>query len=636
MPTRSTILSIDALTEQVDYFVRQDAYAFDCETKGPARLQPTRNEVFWISFATYGRAFSLPLGHPIGNRVIRQEKVPTMGPSGKVRNVTVPIWEDPPRQLRWVDVIPVLEPLFANDALKIGHNLPFDLMSVAKYFDGKPPAPPYQDNMVVQWLLNENLKPRGLKDFNKRFFDIQYEKLGKEVEKHPFFKAARYAFMDARTTWMHAQRLQGQITQGGFDDLWALEQEITEVVVSMSLTGVPIDVALVEELERKFGKRLIELEADIYRAAGRTFNIASPPQRAEILFGKPPHGQGLKPIKFTDKGGAPSTDKEALAPYATNPVVKAMSEHGVVEKLQGTYVKSWLGTNDPSKPPQVVEGRIHATFRQSGADTGRFSSSDPNVQNIPVRSLEGRQLRGAFIGGSGYRMIVADYDQIELRILAHFAGHGRLWDAFMNGEDPHAATAAAVFGIPIDQVTSQQRSAGKGSNFAVIYGAMAETVASTYGIPLSLARKFLTEHPKYFPEVYAFKDEVISVCKSRRPPYVQTILGRRRRLPEIWSRNRKVSSGAERQAVNAVVQGSNADMIKKSMVLLHRKAKAQLPDFRLVMTVHDELVSLCPADRIEEGIQLVKDAMLGPEIQGLLRVPVTAEIKVVDRWSEAK
>lgn len=637
--SQHVVTTLERLQEQVDYFLDQDAFAFDCETTGLSRLQPVHNKVIWLSFATHGRAFALPLGHPLGNRILGYEKEPRMGPSGQVRNYTVPLWEPPPPQLRWHDVIPVLEPLLYNtDIVKVGQNLPFDGCSIAKYFGGRIIPPPYRDIKVIQWLVNENLKPRGLKDQTKRWFKIDYdsEGVGKKVENHPFWKVARYAFMDAKMTWLHDRRLEGQLAAEGMERLWELEHDIIGVVMAMHLRGAPVNVATVEALEEKFATRLIDLEGQTYRAAGRHFNIGSAQQKAEILFGPKPQGQGLRPHKLTP-GGAPSTDKNALEPHAFNPVVVALSQYSGLDKLQGTYVKAWLGHHDKKdKPPHIINGSLHASFNQSGTDTGRFSSSEPNVQNIPGRTEEGRLVRAAIEAPTGYRFIVADYDQIELRILAHYAGPGRLWDAFLAGEDPHAATAAAVFGKDITQVTSLERAAGKGSNFAVIYGSGATTIAASYGIPLKMAQQFLRDHPKFFPEIYALKDKILSVCKSRHPAHVKTILGRKRRLPEIHYKNRDLASAAERQAVNHVVQGSNADIIKLAMVELERRSRAELPELELILTVHDELVALCPEELVADGIRIVRESMLGPHIQKLLDVELTSEVKVVTKWSDAK
>lgn len=634
------VFTQDRLAEEVSYFLEQDAFVFDVETNGRYRKVPTRAPVSWLSMATYGRAVVIPFGHPIGDRILRYDKIPTLTKTNKIINRKTPVWEDPPEQLRLSECAPILEPLFfSEDITKIGQNVPFDLGCMAKYFGGRVPPPPHDDTLLQQWLINENVMPRGLKALVKRYYGVIYdtEDVGKCVEKHPFSKVARYSYMDARYTWLLWLRFGPLVDEEELGTVPELERDLIEVLVGMNQVGAAIDVDHVEKLEERFAARLVELEAEIYRAADQRFNIGSPQQKAKILFApRSEGGQGLKVHKLTP-GGDPSTDKEALEPHQTNKVVKALSQWSTVEKLQSTNIKPWLGhTDDADRPAQILDDdRIHGTFRGPGADTGRLSSSDPNLQNIPTRTAEGKEIRVSFVKDEGRKLLVADYDQIELRILAHYAGPGRLWDAFMEGLDPHSATAAAIYGIPIEDVSIPQRNTGKGSGFAAIYGAQAETVAAQYNVPIKMARHFLKQHPILFPEIYEFKSKVIRVCKGRRPPYVKTLLGRKRRLPGIYARDNKVRSRAERQAVNSIIQGGNADIVKSAMVTFKRKAR-EIPGLELILTVHDELVALCPEEHVERGAEILRESMVGPHISQLLRVPITTEVKVVDRWSEAK
>jgi DNA polymerase-1 len=306
---------------------------------------------------------------------------------------------------------------------------------------------------------------------------------------------------------------------------------------------------------------------------------------------------------------------------------------------------AYLGDpEDKDKPCRIFDGRIHADFVQYGTVTGRFSCREPNLQNIPRPDTElGKKIRGLFVAPPGYKLVVADYGQIELVVLAHFIGRGDLYKGFHNGVDPHSATAAALMGVDPqefmrrvkegDRTCIDFRQVAKGINFAVVYGAGPDKVASMAGITVKEAKRFMEMHQKMFPEIYRFKEEVIRVCRSRRPPHIRTLLGRKRRLPLILSQNNGLRMGAERQAVNSLIQGSAADLIKLAMIRLN----AALPDeMRLILSVHDELVTLCPEDRAEECAGLVREAMLGEGIQKLLRVPLSSDVKIVDRWSEAK
>jgi DNA polymerase-1 len=404
--------------------------------------------------------------------------------------------------------------------------------------------------------------------------------------------------------------------------------------------------------------RLVDIEGSIYKAAGQRFNLNAPAQKAAVLYTpKSEGGQGLKPAKLT-KGGYKkreagqtltfadySTDADSLEAHPNNPVVKAMAEYAEVAKLLG-YPLAYMGVEgDPDKPCRIFDGRIHADLVQYGTVTGRFSCREPNLQNIPRPDTElGKRIRGLFVAPPGWKLIVADWGQIELVVLAHFIGKGALYRGFHEGIDPHSATAAALLGedpkkflerlLAGDEDAKAMRQVAKGINFAVVYGAGPDKVASMAGISVKEAKRFMEIHQRMFPEIYKFKDEVIRVCRSRRPPHIRTILGRKRRLPLILSSNNGVRMGAERQAVNSLIQGSaTGDLIKLAIIRLNNLLTG---DMRLILTVHDEIVCMAPEDQAEECAEMVKEAMLGEGIQKLLRVPLSSDVKIVDRWSEAK
>lgn len=646
------VLTEEHLREVVDYFLQQDAFAFDVESMGPDRNVPTQNDVIWLSMATEGMTVVIPFGHPNGDKLIRKATRRKNRETNKFEPVPA-VFSDPPKQLRRSLVFEVLAPLFMDEEIvKIAHNATFDLISTAKYL-GAVPRGPKHDTIVMQHLLNENLMSKGLKDLIERYWRVKYdfENVGKCVEAHTFGKVAHYAFMDAKYTWLLWKRLLPLIGRDRLEQVFELELNdgktgVIDVLVAMNRAGAPVDEGALRTLQVDLSRRLIEIEADIYRAAGQKFNINSAPQKQKILFDpKAEGGQGLKPIKRTD-GGAPSTDADTLEHYAPkNRLCQLLLDYAEINKLLGTYVLGYLGEEgNPKKPCRIYDGRIHADLVQYGTVTGRFSCREPNLQNIPRPSTDlGKKIRGLFIAPPGYKMVVADYGQIEMMLLAHFAGPGPLFHGIHNGMDPHSATAAALAGIDPDvfmkmvaaedPAAKAARQVAKGINFAVVYGAGPDKVASMAGITLKEAKRFLEIHQEQFPEIYRLKRRILETAKSRKPPHIVTLLGRKRRLPTLWSMDKGLRGGAERQAVNSLIQGSAADIIKLAMIRLHDSLP---PEMQLILSVHDELVTLTPEDRAEECAELVREAMLGEGIQRLVNVPLTSDLKIVDRWSEAK
>lgn len=617
------------LEQAVARFSPHDAFAFDVETLGEHRGVPAVNEIAWISLATQGECVVIPMGHPNGHRLLRKASRRKNKSTGEWEQITAQ-WEPPPKQLRPSTVFDALEELLFSDRVKIAHNAPFDLLSVAKYYKGKYPPPPYGDTIVGAWMLNEN-RPLGLKALDKERWGLVYdtEEVGKCIEKHPFGTVADYSYMDAKTTWLQWRDIPSRITAEGLDDMWSLEMDVLHCLLHMG-AGVPVDIKALKELRTDLRQRMTGCEADVYRAAGKVFNIGSPPQKVKILYEE----QGLRPRKLTRKG-APSTDAEALAPYkGRNAVVDAILSYQEVSKLLGTYVEGYLGNPEEDKPTQIFNGRIHPMLKQYGTVTGRFSCATPNVQNWPRAETEmGKAIRDLVDPIPGFVLLVADYAQIEQRILAHFAGKGALWQGFWDGVDAHTATAAAVFGVAPEDVTKQMRQVAKAIAFAIAYGAGAQKVADMSHTTLRRAKQILATHEKEFPEVYRYKTKLLRTVRSRRPePYLRTLLGRKRRLPDLLSHNNARRAKAERQVVNSHMQGSNADITKLAMVRLHKNL---LPEMQILLSVHDEIAAMCPKDIAEEGARVLHDAMAGPEMQ-LISVPVTTDVKICRRWSEAK
>ena len=391
------------------------------------------------------------------------------------------------------------------------------------------------------------------------------------------------------------------------------------VLYEMERTGVLIDRAKLAAHSQQLGARIAELEAKAHELGGQPFNLGSPKQIGEILFDK----LGLPVVKKT-ASGAPSTDEEVLEKLALDyPLPKMLLEHRSLSKLKSTYCDKLPATADK-------DGRVHTNYGQAIAVTGRLSSSDPNLQNIPIRTAEGRRIREAFIAPPGHRIISADYSQIELRIMAHISGDPGLLEAFGKGEDIHRATASEVFAVPLADVTSQQRSYIKVINFGLMYGMSAFGVASNLGIERDAAKVIIDRYFTRFPAVAKYMESTRVLAK--RQGYVETVFGRRLWLPEINSPNGPRRAGAERAAINAPMQGTAADLIKLAMIAVSKWIHAEQLGTRLVMQVHDELVFEVPDDEVELTMRRVPELM---SRVADLRVPLLTEIGVGGNWDEA-
>lgn len=642
------------LKELVEQVLDVGEFAFDVETigtDGPTgadiRLHTRRNSVVWIGFATRGLSFTVPLGHPHGEQR-GTKKEPRVGSDGRTRNFTVPDWAPAPQQLRPAEAFSILEPLFFEpDILKIGHNVKFDVESCLKYYDDDIPPGPYFDTQIAAHTLNENLHNYKLGPVVEREFGFKYDKkIGEQVERYGFRAAGRYNLLDCRYTWLLKKKYEPLIGEQGLEGLWALEMDVLEVLLRMERTGALLDVEAAEKLYAELTIQLNRIKGELFRlAGGREINFKSTPQMGKLLFGtKKEGGFGLKSKKRT-KGGQPSVAKEALE-LLQHPFVDKYLELQEVDKIHGTYLKAYLGGETEKtkgknrvievKPSILVDGKLHANFKQHGTVTGRFSCSEPNLQNIPRPDEDkpiAKQIRGLFIAPPGHSLIVADYGQIEYIVMAHFSRDPMLVRAFAEGVDLHQYVAAMVFGKDMEDITKTERTTAKNTNFAVAYGAGDDKVAAMSKISLDQAVTFRKKHRKMLPKLYKWTEREIESARRRRPPHVTTLLGRKRRLPTLMSTNWYQRSEAERQAVNTRVQGSAADIIKLAMVRYDAMADEEMP---LSLSVHDELVAVVPDDRVDDGCEVMREAMLGPGIQSLLTVEMKIDMQVVKRWSEAK
>ena len=403
--------------------------------------------------------------------------------------------------------------------------------------------------------------------------------------------------------------------------LETIEMPLVSVLVDMEATGVLIDRARLGEISRGFARELAQLEIDIYRAAGGDFNINSTPQLRTVLFDK----LQLPVLKRTKTGA--STDYEVLEQLAAmgHEVPRLMIEYRELAKLKSTYVDALPGFVHPET------GRVHTSFNQTGAATGRLSSSDPNLQNIPVRTPRGEAIRRAFIAPPGHLLLTGDYSQIELRLLAHLSGDPAFVEAFERGGDIHRQTAAVIFGVPDAQVTPEMRARAKTINFGTIYGQGPFALSRQLGITQEEAKTFIRQYFERFAGVRAWLDATVE--EARRRGYVETLFGRRRYIPELKDKNFNIRSLGERLATNSPLQGSAADVIKIAMIRIHAALRAARLATRMVLQVHDELVFELPEAEQATAADVVKREMEGVTE---LRVPLVVSIGAGRNWVDAK
>jgi DNA polymerase-1 len=417
-------------------------------------------------------------------------------------------------------------------------------------------------------------------------------------------------------------RLLATISALGMERLYReVEMPLVQVLADMEMTGVKVDAARLAELSADMDGRLAALTQDIYRMAGEEFNINSTKQLGVVLFEK----LGLPPLKKTKTGY--STDAEVLESLADkHPIVQKILEHRSLAKLKSTYADALPGMVNPET------GRVHTTFNQTVTATGRLSSTDPNLQNIPVRTEEGRKIREVFVPGTpGWVIVTADYSQIELRVLAHISQDPVLIQSFLADEDIHRRTAAEVFGVGFDEVTPEMRSRAKAVNFGIVYGISDYGLAKNIGVTPAEAKRFIDRYFSRYRGVRNYMDSIIAQAKA--DGYVTTLLNRRRYLPELVSPSMAVRKFAERVAMNTPIQGTAADIIKKAMVSVHSRLAAEGLAARLLLQVHDELVLECPAEEVPDLTQLVRSEMEGAV---RLAVPLKVDVSSGASWKDAK
>lgn len=579
----------------VDNLLKQKAVCFDTETTSLNELEA---ELVGMSFSyKKGLAYYIPLSED------RNEVLQTLE---------------------------IFRPFFEKeDLLKIAHNLKFDY-KILKQYDITVKGAMF-DTMIAHYLLNPDGR-HGMDYLSEVYLNykpVSIETIiGKKGKKQGNFRDADlrtqtdYAAEDADVTFQLFELFAPQLKKENLEELfYNIEMPLMEVLAKMELAGISLDEKWLAQESIDLENDLKQLETTIFELSGEEFNMNSPRQLGEILFEK----MQLDPKAKKTKTGQYATSEDVLQKLASkHEIIKHILEYRTYQKLKSTYVDALPSQIDKH------DDRVHTNFSQTTAATGRLASVNPNLQNIPIRTVRGQQIRGAFVSGEGKKIISADYSQIELRLIAEISGEDNMIKAFQDGEDIHASTAAKLFKIPLEEVSKTQRSQAKTVNFGIIYGQGAFALAEQTGLSRTEAKQMIEAYFETYPKLKEYMAEQVN--KARQTGYVETILGRKRHLKDINSNNFVVRGHAERNAVNAPVQGSAADIVKIAMIKIDRELEEQNLKTKMLLQVHDELVFESPADEIEAASKLIKTEM---ENALKTQVPLLVEIGVGDNWLEA-
>ena len=591
------INTIEKLKEFVKTLQKQKAFAFDTETCNLDTVDP---KLAGISFS-----FKKDKGYYISILSENREIIPKE------------------------TVISLLKPIFENEDIeKCGHNVKYDYQVLKGY--GIEVKGIKDDSMILSYLLNSNLRQHNLDDIARDYLDyttIKYKDLTMDRKLSfcdlPAEKVYKYSSEDSDIAFQLTDLLKPKVKGLGMEKLYQeIEMPLVEILAEMELTGVKVDKDFLGKLSQEFEEKLKKLEKEIFEEAGCTFNINSPKQLGEVLFEK----LQLPVLKKTKKTKSYSTGHEILEQLANDfRIARLIVDYRKFGKLKSTYVDALPKLIHPKT------GRIHTSYNQTVTATGRLSSSNPNLQNIPARTEEGKRIREAFIAPQGFKLLSADYSQIELRVLAHLSEDKTLIEAFKDGEDIHSRTACHLFGVSKEEVSDELRSKAKAINFGIIYGKKEYSLSQELGITPKEAKEFINSYFEKMPAVKEFIEKTIENAKKQG--FVKTMFGRIRYIPEFKSNNFNVRMHGERIAINTVIQGSAADIIKIAMINIDRKLKDKKDIAKLIMQVHDELIFEVKEEAIEEIKAIVKEEM---ESAGKLAVPLTVNIAIGSNWAEAK
>ena len=630
-----------ALQTWLERLRRASEFAFDTETTG---LNPLEAEIVGISFATRpGLAAYLPLKHVhVSAKALSGKAASAKASKGKKAAMEPPADDlfaavapepessiPPPIQLELNHVMQALKSILEDANIgKIGHHGKYDMHILARY--GITVAGYTHDSMLASYVLNSTATQHNMDAVAKKYLDyttIKYEDVaGKGVKQIPFAEvpleqALAYAAEDADITLRLKLALEPALAQHApLAEIYAqMEIPLVPVLAAMEAAGILLDA---EELKRQsadLGLAMAALEASAFESAGRSFSMDSPKQLGVLLFEE----LGL-PAKQKTPSGQPSTSEDALEELLDlHPLPGMILAYRSLAKLKGTYTDTLPDLAD-------AHGRVHTSFHQAVAATGRLSSSNPNLQNIPIRTPEGRKIRRAFIAPPGFVLMAADYSQIELRIMAHLSDDPGLLSAFASGADVHRATAAEIFNVPLETVDNNQRRAAKAINFGLIYGMSAFGLARNLGIARDIARDYVERYFIRYPGVKRYMEATRKLAHEQG--FVETTFGRRLYLPELASRNYQLRMGAERQAINAPMQGTAADIIKRAMLAVHPFLAGCESEIRMLLQVHDELVFEVRHDCVDKYKAGIVERM---SAAAELKVPLLVEVGVGLNWDEA-
>lgn len=604
-----------ALQRWVNIIREKGRFAFDTETNG---LNPVFDEIVGFSLATdEGIACYVPLRHKAAA-------------AGRNMDLFVAPEQEEIKQLPIETVAKYMAPLMAaKSILKIGHNIKFDMHFFAQVIGENAPFEPVEDTAVLSYDLDSSEHGHGMDELAEKFLDyktIHYEDVcgtGKDkvaFDRAPLEKACEYAAEDADVTLrlynIFKPRLIAEHKISVYENF---DRPLIAILKQMEQNGIMVDAQALVNLSKEFENRLKTYEQEIYKLAGEEFNIGSPKQIGEILFGK----LGAKGKKTPT--GAWQTGADILEELAVdgNALAARILDWRGISKLKSTYTDALLGLLDKNN-------RVHTTFSQVVANTGRLASSNPNLQNIPIRSEEGKKIRAGFIAKPGCKIIASDYSQVELRLLASVAGVKGLQHAFEQGIDIHAATAAKVFGVSYEDVDSNMRRHAKAINFGIVYGISQYGLAKQIDVSNEEAKKYIDAYFEQMPEIKTYMDETIAF--AHKHGYVLTPFGRKCSIMGINDKNKRIVANAERAAINAPIQGGAADIIKMAMIAVQNELQKGGYKTKMLLQVHDELVFEAPEDEVEAVSAMIKQTM---ENVVNLAVPFIAEVGVGDNWSEA-
>jgi DNA polymerase-1 len=622
--TYTTVDTPDKLAELVDKLKQSSRLSVDVETDSTDEVQT--NLVGVAITPAAGEGYYIPVGHngsqpkPAGQTsLFDQSPAPDPQPP------------DSP-QLDPSTVQTALAPILADaDITKYMHNAKFDMTVLQRH--GMPVAPPIYDTMVASWLGHNAQGARhGLKDLAKEKLNIQMTEIkeligsGKKqltMAQVPVEKVTPYAAADVDMTMRLVESVDEPLQENEqLQHIFqTLELPLIYVLKDMELAGIKLDTDALRQMSAQFGNRLAELEKKIQDAAGQPFNVNSTQQLSDVLFSK--LGLPTEGLKKTKSGHYSTAAGVLESLQGEHEIIDHILEQRQLAKLKSTYVDALPALVNPQT------GRVHTNYNQIGISTGRLSSNNPNLQNIPIRTEQGREIRRAFVAEAGHKLIAADYSQVELRIVAHVADDSGLLAAFVNDEDIHTATAAAVLGLPQEKVDKYQRRIAKAVNFGLVYGQSAFGLAQGTGMKLEEAREFIRTYFEKYPGIRQYIDETKKMAVEQG--YVETLLGRQRDFSNLAQLKGPQRGAAEREAINMPIQGTAADIMKQAMITLHARLQEQKLKSRLLLQVHDEVVLEAPDSEVKKVTALTQETMANAF---KLRVPLKVDVEVGQNWLE--